>query len=175
MCLLSLGDLRGGGPTVLSQRWSGSNFSCQPETEALASSSLSATIALEWTVKQYGPEQANVGDTLVFTWQGNHDVYELPAGETTCPTDFSAATLRGSATDSPLSILLSEAGTRTFACGVGGHCELGQIVTATVGNSDQPLERNSGARSHSAPAFGQMLAAALAMVGTMWASCIVNV
>lgn len=139
------------------------------------SSSLSATVVLEWAVKQYGPEQANVGDTLVFTWQGNHDVYELPAGETTCPTDFSAATMRGSAADSPLSILLSEAGTRTFACGVGGHCELGQIVTVTVGSSDQSLAKSSGARSRAAPASGQMLVAALVIVGTMWASCIVKV
>jgi plastocyanin len=138
------------------------------DTEILVSFSATVTTTLTWTVRTYEPIAVNVGDTLVFEWPAGstHDVYELPAGQTTCPSDFSVATQLGTTTASPVSVSLSQPGTRTFACGVGTHCASGQMVTVTVGSPS--LEQSSSARSRVAPGLGLMVAAVLG--GATWAS-----
>ena len=121
-----------------------------------------ATHTLQWTVKQYNPITADIGDTLVFEYSSDHNVYELPAGMTECPTDFfesgRVATLRGETTDSPVSITLDKAGVFTFACEMYDHCERGQIVTVTVGNT---LTRSNACLQVS-PLFGLMAATLMA-------------
>ena len=113
-----------------------------------------------------------MGDTLVFEYESSHNVYELPAGLTECPTDFfqsgRVATLRGDENASPLSISLNQAGVRTFACEVGDHCAMGQIVSVTVGESPTLTTRSSAGRRVS-PVAGPVLAATL-MAVTTWAS-----
>ncbi len=113
-----------------------------------------------------------MGDTLVFEYSNSHNVYELPAGMTECPTDFfqsgRVARLRGDENASPLSISLNEDGVRTFACEVGNHCVSGQIVTVTVGESPT-LKRGSSAGRRVYPVGGPVLATTLLAV-TTWVS-----
>jgi hypothetical protein len=108
----------------------------------------------------------------VFDYTASHNVYELVAGETTCPADFfqsgKVATLRGAQTlgggsgsnPNKLEIVLSGSGVRTFACEVGTHCAGGQIVTVTVGNPAPTALRNSGSSGSSRPAALVAVAAA---------------
>eukprot|EP01046_Picozoa_sp_COSAG06_P064546 COSAG06_NODE_15473_length_1068_cov_4.836332_2_plen_118_part_00 len=110
---------------------------------------------------------ASVGDTLVFTWTGsNHNVYELAAGQTTCPDNFFAsgrvATMRGDSGASPVSITLSAPGVRTFACEVSDHCEMGQIVVVTTRGNDPTLTAASAGSLAAAPVTAAMAAIVLA-------------
>merc|ERR1712238_472149 len=97
---------------------------------ALAASGIAdgqETFSIDWIIQPYADRNANVGDTVEFTWvAGTHNLYVHPSG--TCNLDGS--------------VLLADeaaAGTVTFACDVGndgemneGHCGAGQIVKFNV-------------------------------------------
>ena len=69
---------------------------------------------------------ASVGDTVIFQWDGNHDVYIHPSG--TCSTDN--AFLVGD--ESGAWFTFTRPGSYVFACDVGQHCEFGMIMTIEV-------------------------------------------
>eukprot|EP01046_Picozoa_sp_COSAG06_P024150 COSAG06_NODE_1953_length_7994_cov_40.573583_2_plen_450_part_00 len=66
----------------------------------------------------------------MFSWSGYHNVYLHPSGD--CSEAGATGPTSGSAGTSGAAFDLARAGTYTFACDVGSHCELGQIVTITV-------------------------------------------
>jgi len=69
-----------------------------------------------------------VGDTVTFTWPGQHNVVIHPSG--TC--DDTDGAYLGST--SPLQYTFEKEGVYTFSCdvGMGTHCRLGQIINVTV-------------------------------------------
>jgi plastocyanin len=69
---------------------------------------------------------ASVGDTVTFSWGGARNVFLHPTG--TC--DAAGATEVGSSSGAVYTF--TAAGSFTFACEVGQHCESGQILTFTV-------------------------------------------
>jgi NADH:ubiquinone oxidoreductase subunit 3 (subunit A) len=81
-----------------------------------------------WNVRSYLDRTASVGDTVVFSWTGTHNVYIHPSG--TC--DETGRVEVGSV--SPSSYMFNDVGTVTFACDVfgGAHCNAGQIVKFEV-------------------------------------------
>jgi plastocyanin len=87
------------------------------------------TIKVNWVIRAYGPMTANVGDTVFFTWGGNHNVFLHPSG--TC--NQRGSTLVGSRSARNGKFTFTKPGKYTFACQVGSHCNQGQIVTFTVG------------------------------------------
>ena len=89
------------------------------------------TINVQWSIKSYAPMTANVGDTVSFTWGGTHDVHLHPSG--TCSQ--AGATLVASSSQQSGKYTFTKPGKYTFACQVGRHCNMGQIVTFTVGGA----------------------------------------
>jgi plastocyanin len=83
---------------------------------------------INWIITDYTATSytASVGDTVTFSWDGGHNVFLHPTG--TC--DDAGATEVSSS--SPVIYTFTEAGSFTFACDVGEHCENGQILTFTV-------------------------------------------
>jgi plastocyanin len=83
---------------------------------------------INWIITDYTTTSytATVGDTVTFSWSGGHNVFLHPTG--TC--DDAGATEVSSS--SPVIYTFTEAGSFTFACDVGSHCENGQILTFTV-------------------------------------------
>ena len=69
---------------------------------------------------------ASVGDTVIFQWNGNHNVYLHPTG--TCNTVNSM--LIGN--NSGASFTFENSGSYVFACQIPQHCDLGMIMTITV-------------------------------------------
>lgn len=69
-----------------------------------------------------------VGDTVVFEWIGFHNVAIHPSG--TCDPQFSRVV--GSSSETLYKFAEEDVGEITFACEVGIHCDLGQIITFTV-------------------------------------------
>jgi len=74
-----------------------------------------------------------VGDVLNFVWSGSHNVLLHPSGS--CD-DAGAVYLGGS---SPLRYEVESDGLHTFACGVGVHCQVGQIFNVTVVAADDDV------------------------------------
>ncbi|PWA80040.1 cupredoxin superfamily protein [Artemisia annua] len=82
-----------------------------------------------------------VGDNLVFTYTGSHDVLEV-----TKDNYDSCTTLDRISTNlfSPTTIELTDAGNRYFICGSAGHCDQGMkveiqtVAAATPPSSDSP-------------------------------------
>ena len=90
-------------------------------------------VAVDWVIPSgdsLPAVSANIGDTVVFSWSGSHNVYWHPTG--TCDEAGAVQVDSGS---SPATWTATEAGTFTFACDVGDHCEWGQVVTVTVAGS----------------------------------------
>eukprot|EP00884_Botryococcus_braunii_P007965 jgi/Botrbrau1/1716/Bobra.116_2s0058.1 len=89
-------------------------------------------IPVTWTVTNYPPATATVGDTVNFTWTGTHDL-RMFDGAATCEGDENGGTVL-----SPVSspgrgtYTFTAPGVYTFLCTVGNHCQRGQIVTYTV-------------------------------------------
>ncbi|XP_050386743.1 uclacyanin-2 [Argentina anserina] len=70
-----------------------------------------------------------VGDTLVFTFVGNHEVDEVTsANYNSCSSSNSIEDY----SDSPAKITLSKAGPRYFICPTPGHCSAGMKLTVDV-------------------------------------------
>ena len=95
-------------------------------------------VAINWSIKTYEPESVQVGDTVTFAFNSNHNVFIHPSGncDETGRVDFGG-------TSSPASYTFAEEdiGEMIFACDIGSHCESGQIVTFNViagGGEDTP-------------------------------------
>lgn len=87
------------------------------------------TININWRIDDYDDETANVGDTVRFTWGGNHNVYIHPTG--TCSMAGRIAV--GGSSPATYTFTANDAGKDIFfACDVGNHCETAQHVTFTV-------------------------------------------
>ncbi|PWA80041.1 cupredoxin superfamily protein [Artemisia annua] len=70
-----------------------------------------------------------IGDNLVFTYTGLHDVLEVTkANYDSCSTSDPIS----SNSPSPTTIALTDAGTRYFICGTAGHCDDGMKVAITT-------------------------------------------
>ena len=89
---------------------------------------------IDWAVRDYTADvfTASVGDTATFNWFGTHNVFLHPTG--TC--DAAGATEVGSTSGAVYTF--TAAGSFTFACEVGQHCESGQILTFTVAGGTPP-------------------------------------
>merc|ERR1712032_966675 len=86
-----------------------------------------------WKLSMSAAEQkatAVVGDSIVFKWDGSHDVYTLPNQKAFDDCDFTAATKLGEATG--IEYKAKAAGTVFFGCKVAGHCTGGQKLALTV-------------------------------------------
>ena len=88
-------------------------------------------VAINWSIKKYESESVQVGDTVTFTFSSNHttNVFIHPSGDCdeTGRIDFG-----GSASPATYTFAEDDIGEVVFACDVGSHCELGQIVTFNV-------------------------------------------
>jgi len=87
-------------------------------------------ITVEWFISSDGfdPISANVGDTVIFEWGNFHNVYIHP----TKSCDETGAIEVGTQTGASHTFTASDVGEVVFACDVGPHCELGQIITVVV-------------------------------------------
>lgn len=92
-------------------------------------------IEIDWT-SFFNPAisknvEASPGDTVVFSWSGNHNVFEFSSRAAYETCDFKAATLVGSV--SSIQIMsdadLPDGTQRFFGCAVGSHCVSGQKCT----------------------------------------------
>ena len=95
-------------------------------------------IAMDWFVPtgdSFPPMIVNVGDTLVFYWEGFHNVYIHPTGDCT-QTGRSAV---GFMSGTVYTFAEEDVGELEFACDVGNHCENGMRVTVTVVSVDNQL------------------------------------
>ena len=88
-------------------------------------------VAINWIIKKYESESVQVGDTVTFTFSSNHttNVFIHPSGD--CDE---AGRIDFGGTSSPASYTFAEEdiGEMVFACDIGSHCELEQIVTFNV-------------------------------------------
>ena len=71
---------------------------------------------------------ANVGDTIIFSWYGWHNVYLMPSQTAMDNCDFSGATEEG--TSSPVTFTITSLPVY-FACAIGQHCTSGQYMEVT--------------------------------------------
>ena len=86
-------------------------------------------VAIDWIIKTYEPESVQVGDTVTFAFSSSHNVFIHPSGD--CDE---AGRIDFGGTSSPASYTFAEEdiGEMIFACDIGSHCELEQIVTFNV-------------------------------------------
>jgi len=87
----------------------------------------------DWVVPFAGPEdwQAAVGDTMVFTWTGGHNVFIHP----TQSCDTTGAEFIGRFSGTEYTFTAEDAGTQIFfSCdiGQGAHCRFGQFLKVFV-------------------------------------------
>ena len=101
-----------------------------------------ATINIEWSVMSYDSLTANVGDRIIFTWQGSlaaHNVYINP--DMDCNKGARSVELTQSTVEtgfrSSYTFTTVDAGKDVyFACHVGQHCVAGQHITVSVAGGD---------------------------------------
>ena len=92
-------------------------------------------IAIDW---RFGigfggaPVSANVGDTLLFTWGGFHNVYIAPSNS--CNNLASGANL-GASSPVRYTVQAGDEGGIVFACEVPGHCQAGMLLPVNVGQT----------------------------------------
>jgi len=101
------------------------------------------TTTIQWTAG-FGDEAArattaNVGDTLRFVWEGNHNVYKMPNKDAFDSCDFTSGATEW--TDvSPFDYTPFEPGallrTAYFACSIADHCANGQKLAVTPSPCD---------------------------------------
>ena len=75
---------------------------------------------------------ANVGDTLVFTWGGVHNVYIAPSNS--C-NNLASGTDLGSSSPVRYTVQAEDEGGIVFACEVPGHCQAGMLLPVNVGQT----------------------------------------
>ena len=90
-------------------------------------------LPITWRVQAYPDSTVNPGDTISFTWAGNHNVYLMPNEDAFNNCDFSDALQIGTASPH----VYSSAGTVPgqnlyFACSAGSHCTNGQKLKVTA-------------------------------------------
>ncbi|KAM6547564.1 hypothetical protein CsatB_019240 [Cannabis sativa] len=97
----------------------------------------------------------HVGDSLVFSYSGAHDVIEVQEQDyESCNVSHPIKTYNDGETVVPL----NQQGTRYFVCGRQGHCLMGQKLqvnvlpspTTSEGGADNP-DRRGGGRQHARP------------------------
>jgi plastocyanin len=100
------------------------------------------THTIQWTAG-FGDEAAraitaNVGDTLRFVWEGNHNVYKMPNKAAFDSCDFTSGANRVDGGVSPLDFPFTDALLRTayFACSIADHCVEGQKLAVTPSPCD---------------------------------------
>ena len=92
-------------------------------------------IAIDW---RFGigsggaPVSANVGDTLLFTWGGVHNVYIAPSNS--C-NNLSSGTDLGASSPVRYTVQAEDEGGIVFACEVPGHCQAGMLLPVNVGQT----------------------------------------
>lgn len=97
---------------------------------------IAGTDTYGWTYYMGGSQSkldpiiANVGDTLVFEYNFQHDVYKMES----LSCDFEGSQKLAGNDESPFKLELTEdlIGTHYFSCSTGGHCEMGQLQQVTV-------------------------------------------
>ena len=77
-------------------------------------------------------ESASVGDSVVFTWTGFHDVYMFADETAFNACDFAGATQLADTDVNTYTFEVTDTGTFYFGCSVGGHCDYGQKLALTV-------------------------------------------
>jgi len=95
-------------------------------------------LSLDWTIMAYPQGAAQVGDTLTFNWQGEHNVYVHPSGD--CTMD--GAILIGEESGASHTFTADQVGEVTFACDIynGAHCGAGQIITYVVTDASSTVD-----------------------------------
>jgi hypothetical protein len=88
----------------------------------------STNYPIDWIITSYEAMQVSVGDTITFTYSSSHNVYLHPSGS----CDQNNAELVGDTDAGSVTYTFDAAGTYTFACNVGSHCNQGQIITVTA-------------------------------------------
>ena len=94
----------------------------------VATSACAKNIAVSWKI----PTTPNTitaakGDTITFTWGGNHNVYQ---SATTDPCDFTTAGFADLGAVSPVTFTMGDKAVY-FGCQIPGHCGAGQKLTVT--------------------------------------------
>ena len=105
-----------------------------------------ATIDVEWSVMSYDSLTANVGDRIIFTWQGGLDVHNVHINpDMDCNKGAQSVELTreavetGSGFRSSYTFTTVDAGKDVyFACHVGQHCVAGQHITVSVAAGPEP-------------------------------------
>ena len=95
------------------------------------SQNASKTVQMDWFVpseSSFPPMTVNVGDTVVFNWNGVHNVYIHPTGNCT----DTGRVLVGTVSGASYSFTQADVGEMEFVCNVGTHCENGMRVTFSV-------------------------------------------
>nr|GFA77728.1 uclacyanin 1-like [Tanacetum cinerariifolium] len=92
-----------------------------------------------------------VGDNLVFTYGGSHDVLEVTKDNYDSCSTSSPISTNG---PSPTTIALTDAGSRYFICGTAGHCSQGMKVEikTVAAASGPPTTGNTPPSSGDSPA-----------------------
>mmetsp|Transcript_7898 Transcript_7898/g.19402 ORF Transcript_7898/g.19402 Transcript_7898/m.19402 type:complete len:185 (-) Transcript_7898:228-782(-) len=93
----------------------------------------------DWVVPYNGPTewQASVGDTIVFTWEGGHNVFIHP----TLSCNIAGAIRVGAQTGTSYTFTEFDGDSQMFfACdiGQGAHCRFGQSITVLVYSGPAP-------------------------------------
>ena len=102
-------------------------------------------IAIDWIFP--GPQglpsiSANIGDTLVFRWEGFHNVYIAPSNS--CDSLASGSNL-GASSPVRYTVQAGDEGGIVFACEVPGHCQAGMLLSVDVGQTGAPLTESINA------------------------------
>ena len=104
------------------------------------------TYTVDWKIPGIGQSMldmtATVGDTGVFEWSFFHNVLIHPSGD----CDKTSAISVRSSSGASYTFTAEDVGEMVFACDVGNHCEVGQIMTFTVSAallSDASLTTNT--------------------------------
>lgn len=98
-------------------------------------------IGIQWTfpsaltppLTAYPEQMAEVGDMMVFSWMGTHNVWQIPSG--TCPSAFAegpGVTEIAGVSVNTASVTFVAPGTFWYACGIGSHCSGGMLIKVTV-------------------------------------------
>lgn len=95
---------------------------------------LAATRVVNWVLFLNMFKRAFRNDTILFKWDGHHDVWEFPSKAAFDTCNFSAAVERCSDKVQQCSVKMGRVGTRYFGCKESDHCSKGKqkIAIKTV-------------------------------------------
>lgn len=121
------------------------------QTLLIAGTVAAEVVKVAWTIpaadQPYTDIASSPGDTIVFEWGTNHNVYLMPDDAAYNACNFTGATNLGDI--SPVEYVYTN-GTEYFACEVSGHCLAGQKVTVTMKSNeteeDAPTETDETRR-----------------------------